>query len=353
MAEDLSKQNQNSFVSKDLYPTDLKFGGKQLASINVSKKDFENMINLNTVYTNVPSITNAGKGQFHIDPNTLKVTLGKARVKPSTGTWQGKQVNYNIYLNTIAIKEDQTTVTPPVVTPPSGGGGENEDNENDNENDNTTGGGSTIIVNNTGLEYYQLKELLQVLQVVYDQSEQRKHETITASDVSLSNVPIVGFSYKFDLGQSINKLNSIKIKTDSTNISGDVYCVLRKCKEMFQSGGVNYTPPTELTQYVKDSQVLTVSKCPAIIKNGFFQWNFSKHFNLEHATNNVVYLITFHDKKIEQWDEDSLVSINVGCSSESSVESKLQYVWDSELTSTNTLSYAVFSYNTPIGAIIK
>ena len=346
MSNDLVNQNQTSFVSKDLYPSNLKFGGKQLANINVSKKDFEDILNLNSVYTDVPSITNGGKGQFYIDPNTLKVTLGKARVKPSTGTWKGKQINYNIYLNTIAVEENQTEPTPPVVKPP-----EQDDTETDN--DNTTGGGNTIIVNNTGIEYYQLKQLLQVLEVVYDQSDQRKHETISATDVTLSNESIVGFSYKYDFGQTLKNLNSIKIKTNTISNDEEVYCVLRKCKEMFQSGGVSYTPPTELSQYVKDSQVLTVSKNPGVIKNGFFQWKFPKQFTLQHETNNVVYLITFHNKKIEQWDEDSLVSINVGCSNESSVESKLQHVWDSELTSTNTLSCAIFSYNTPIGAIIK
>jgi hypothetical protein len=48
-----------------------------------------------------------------------------------------------------------------------------------------------------------------------------------------------------------------------------------------------------------------------------------------------------------------LIGVEANVSDESNVESNLQYIWDADLTPTNSLASATFSYNAPIGAIIK
>jgi hypothetical protein len=37
------------------------------------------------------------------------------------------------------------------------------------------------------------------------------------------------------------------MKTNEQTPNGDIYCVIRKCKEMYESGGANYTPPRYIT----------------------------------------------------------------------------------------------------------
>lgn len=327
----------------DLYPNDLTFGKKTLAKLSTQKNQFEILKNINQVYTNFPSLTNATKGQLYINPDNLRVSLGVAKVRSTKGDWTGQEKNYNIYLNTIAVEDNGSVVEPSDPTPPTNPDVPDQGDDEDNN--------QIIIVNNTGLQYYQLKELLQVFEVVYSDTTENIHNT--SSEISGNTTNIVGFSYKFDYGRTIEKLNKLKMKTNIQTPNVDVYCVIRKCRELFQSGGPNYTPPIQITQYLQDSQVISVSKSPAKINNGFYEWFFSKNFSLQHTENNVVYLITFHTKKEQEWNSDSLTGVEVMVSSESNVESNLQYIWNTELSPSNSLASATFSYNTPIGAIIK
>lgn len=346
--------NVISEQTNDLYPNTLTFGKKTLANLSTQKNQFEILTNLNQVYTNFPSLSNATKGQLYINPDNLRVSIGSARVRHTKGDWSGQTKNYNIFLNTIAVEDNGSVVVPspnPPVSgddttnpnPPESGGDENQGDNNE-----------VIIVNNTGIQYYQLKELLQVFEVVYSDTTTNVHNTLSASaDSENTSTNIVGFSYKFDYGRTIEKLNKLQMKTNEQTPNGDIYCVIRKCKEMYESGGANYTPPMYISQYLQDSQVISVSKSPAKIKNGFYEWFFPKNFSLQHTANNVVYLITFHNKKEQKWDSDSLTGVEANVSDESNVESNLQYIWDADLTPTNSLASATFSYNAPIGAIIK
>ena len=350
--------NVISEETNDLYPNNLTFGKKTLAKLSTQKNQFEILTNLNQVYTNFPSLSNATKGQLYINPDNLRVSLGSARVRTTKGDWSGQTKNYNIFLNTIAVEDNGSVIEPSNPNTPDSGGGENQGDTPTNPNPPETGGDENqgdnneiIIVNNTGLQYYQLKELLQVFEVVYSDTTKNVHNT--GSENSENTQTIVGFSYKFDYGRTIEKLNKLQMKTNEETPNGDIYCVIRKCKEMYESGGASYNPPRYITQYLQDSQVISVSKSPAKINNGFYEWFFSKNFSLQHATNNVVYLITFHTKKEQKWDSDSLTGVEVNVSNESNVESKLQYIWDISLTPTNSLASATFSYNAPIGAIIK
>lgn len=350
--------NVISEQTNDLYPNTLTFGKKTLANLSTQKNQFEILTNLNQVYTNFPSLSNATKGQLYINPDNLRVSIGSARVRSTKGDWSGQTKNYNIYLNTIAVEDNGSVVVPSNPNPPDSGGGENQGDTPSNPNPPESGGGENqgndnqiIIVNNTGLQYFQLKELLQVFEVVYSDTTENVHNT--SSEISGNTTNIVGFSYKFDYGRTIEKLNKLKMKTNIQTPNGDIYCVIRKCREMYESGGPGYVSPTHISQYLQGSQVISVSKSPAKINNGFYEWFFPKNFSLQHTANNVVYLITFHTKKEQKWDSDSLTGVEVNVSNESNVESNLQYIWNADLTPTNSLASATFSYNTPMGAIIK
>lgn len=343
--------NVISEQTNDLYPNTLTFGKKTLANLSTQKNQFEILTNLNQVYTNFPSLSNATKGQLYINPDNLRVSIGSARVRHTKGDWSGQTKNYNIFLNTIAV-EDNGSVVVPSPNPPSSGDDTTNPNPPESGGDENQGDNNEIIiVNNTGIQYYQLKELLQVFEVVYSDTTENVHNTGSGDSENIST--IVGFSYKFDYGRTIEKLNKLQMKTNEQTPNGDIYCVIRKCKEMYESGGANYNPPRYITQYLQGSQVISVSKSPAKINNGFYEWFFPKNFSLQHTANNVVYLITFHTKKEQKWDSDSLTSVEANVSNESNVESKLQYIWETDLTPTNSLANATFSYNAPIGAIIK
>lgn len=347
----------------DEYTNELKFGEKILIpNINIEKDQFQVLHNINTVYVNGPSVDNASKSQLEIDPSTMKVKLGKTRIqKKVSGSTPAEVQQFNVWVKTSTsaqgssgtgqnitsivagqgIKVDASTETAPVISI--------------DKNVVMTKGSSSGQLSNSDAIYYDLIELLKVIDIIYSDTPQNQEITMQWSDNSNENKNIMAFSYRFDRGQTIDDYNYLRIKTNITdeNAAQDVYCVIYECSNMKESGDGGYIPPQTIYQFLDYGTPLTVSKNPAKLVDGHYQWFFAKEFSMKHTNPYTIYLVTFVNKKVSSWNWADKTDINIITNKESSSESPLQLCWDRDFIAVKQSPYATFSKRKPIGAIIK
>ena len=140
------------------------------------------------------------------------------------------------------------------------------------------------------------------------------------------------------------------IKTAET-----IWQAKRKCPELVESGTSDYTPPTNLNEYIQGSQIIGISNRPAIIVDGYYQWYFSKQFDVlsTDTQNKNVYLVTFHSKKDASLTTDALIAVTGYSSSQSNVKSDLQRLWNVNLNTQLKSVYASFCKKEQIGVKLR
>lgn len=355
--------SEENLIADSSNTLSLSLGGKTIiADISQSKDQYDLYDNSNQVYVDSASLSNSKRAQYEIvNTQTMMIKFGQARVKSINPDYSpSPPSNLPIYLkaytsadvNASGIKGitagkgilvKSTQADTPQISIDSSVVALKSD----------IGGGSSSTVEFNSLELYQLKELLSVVEVIYDQTQQNIFETLQYSDVVDKNTShsLIGFSVKYTNTSPSQNINCVRIRTNSTTTE-NVYCVVRKCKTLKESGGGGYIPPTEFIDYLNDSQVISVSKNTMKLDNNHYIWHFPNPFDMG-GDDCPIYLITFHNKKTQMWDQNSLTSVEIVANSESSAISDLQYIWDSQFTATQTMPYAIFSHRAPIGTIIK
>lgn len=372
------------------YKKELKFGGKVLASNICQQTSNEQMLpNINSVYIDAPAINNVDKTQLYIDPVTHKINLGRTRIQEIKPDWTGKITEYNVYLNTSLVPTEQDQEggeTPEIqnkILSVTEGEGISIDFEQDFlrptisidkdvvvTKDNLSEIEDSLedveksvndlkLINNNSIldihQYYDLIELLKVVDVVYSDSPSVQQNTMQWVESNTSNMNIIAFSYKYVRQENLKGLNCLRIKTNSTQ-QNECYCVIHKCKPYVQSDGPDYNAPETFFEYLDETEVLTISKYPAKLnKEGkYYEWNFSKTWDMIHSDDqSSIYLVTFHSKKDEKWKWENRVAINAVISGQSSIKSNLQFCWDNDFNSNDVLPEASFSLREPVGTLIK
>ncbi len=368
--------------SSDVYPSDLYLGGKSYGSINSVQNQISNSNDLNYVYINSPGIANNIKTQLYIDPYTLNIHLGTARIKHQTGTWKGQTLDYNIYVPTSITNEasgsgDDDTGGDGIQSIVQGTGiivdtSNSDKNPKISVNTNTIaskdyvesqllkissiiggGGGNSLFEQ----ELCQLRQLLDVLSIEYNQECQKEHDAMASSTFSGVDKNISAFTYvPNSTDTKMDGLNYLSIKKDPNQAFSDVYCVIRKCQNVIEgqttAGNVI---PTDISYYLENSTPLCVSRNTGNYGNNQkYEWFFPKLYNYQYEEG-VVYLITFHKNKTYSWSEQNASSIRTKVTNESSSKSKLQRFWqDSNYTDSSMYTpYAIFGYKKPKGFVVK
>lgn len=371
----------------DVYKSELKFGGKVLVS-NISQQtsDEEKIPNLNSVYLDAPAVNNVDKSQLYIDPVTHKISLGRTRIQEIKPDWSGKITQYNVFLNTSLVpteqeqQEEQGEEIRNKILSVTEGDGILIDFEQDDLRPVISIDRNVVATKDEinhledtlqdveksidGLKlidldvhsFYDMFELLKVLDVVYSSVDEKQQNTLEWQELSSNtDKSIIGFSYKYIRQEQLKGLNCLRIRTNSTE-QNNSYCVIHKCASFQQSSGVDYLAPETIYEYLDGAEVLTISKYPAKLnkEKKCYEWYFSKRWDMKHEPNeNTVYLITFHKSKNQEWKWADRAAVNVITSSQSSIKSNLQYSWDNDFGIYDTMPYASFSSREPIGTLIK
>lgn len=399
-------------LENENYPTSLSLGGKPLVGINKSVEQFDDLQYLNYVYVNSPTLGNVSRAKYKIDPTTFRIDLGQARIKHQTGDWAGQLKDYNIYINAVGTSaQGSSSGTDKPDNNPNGGSGGGGDsgitvewvNEaiyqaienrslsgNITENSDGTklvnvsqvvayvnekisgGGGSEDDPDvptsdfKTTNQYHQLYELLDVFDVVYDNvyNTDNSFSTLSSFSALSSGMNIAAFTFKYDNTQSLTGLNCIRIPALQSSIDRNIYCVIRKCKVLYESTSAG-SAPSNFQDYLSESTVVATSKNSAKLIDSHYQWYFPKPFNLilsDSQDYNTIYLVTFHISKYgnETWSANTVQYIVTNRDTQSSSESNLQWVWNNSVDTDGNLGggtkaspLAIFCYKNPIGAIVK
>ena len=208
---------------QEVYPSSLTLGKKTIvANINQSKDQYNALRNLNNVYIDAQAVATNNRTQFEIDPNTFRIKLGQARVKHQNGAHTGDIKHYTVYVPTYTVQDtgsgsgtgntgggSGTTISGGIKTIISGeginvvGGSSDEsvkisvdtttiatkdyvDERYTTSGGGTTSGGESVKIDS--VEFYELKELLEVLEVTYDEESLRKHDTLLQYDGTLKDI---------------------------------------------------------------------------------------------------------------------------------------------------------------------
>lgn len=402
MADDEIKQSNDTIASQDTYPVRLTLGGKELKNIGVIKDQYQICNTVDYLYTNAPSLSNNGNCQFEIDTDNMRVKIGNARIKRKTGQWAGQTKNYTIWMNAVAFQDNGTqtgSTQSGIIIDSSGsntGGGSSNYVEiqvsagdginivktsgtnvrdyrvsvdtdviatkQDLRNLSINGGGGSSGGNNQGTtqpgsidawQRYQFRQYSNIFDIIYSTDNIKNLDVI--SQINSGQTSFVAFSYKHTNDNDFTQLNCVRIKTPHTSLENDVYCVIRKCPELVESGTSDYTPPTNLNEYIQGSQIISISSKPAIIVDGYYQWYFSKQFDIlsVDTQNKNVYLVTFYSKKDASLTTDGLIAVTGYASSQSNVKSDLQRLWNINLNTQLKSVYASFCKKEHIGVKLR
>lgn len=352
----------------------LKFGGKELVEdIEKEVDQYDFYHNTNQVYINAVGLNSSGRSQIEINnPSTMVIKLGEAKLKTVTPDNVTTITNTPVYIK--AYTSD--TVSASGIKDIKAGKGINVDSSSSDVltisidqsvvalkgQTGSDSSSSSTSGNFNNLYYYQLQQLLNLMQIVYDEQQTNKFESMQYAQKNTNDYNCIGFTLKYKLDNTHRGINTLRIRTNSTT-PNNVYCAIRKCKHIDQSGSGGYVPPIDFNEYLNQSQIISVSKSTDYIDNQHYVWHFAKNFDFvtDFANDDSVdtdkkysiYLITFHNTKSELWDENSLHQISVKCNNESVAMSDLQYIWNQQFNATQTMPYAIFSRREPIGTIIK
>lgn len=353
----------------------LTIGGKELVEdIEKEIDQYDFYHNTNQVYINAVGLNSSGRSQIEINnPSTMMIKLGEAKLKTTTPDNVTTITNTPVYIKAYTsdgvsssgikaikagtgIKVDSSTTDTPTISIDQSVVALKGQPGSDSPSSPSTSG----KFNN--LYYYQLQQLLNLMQIVYDEQQTNKFESMQYAQKNTTDYNCIGFTLKYKLDNTHRGINTLRIRTNSTT-PNNVYCAIRKCKHIEQSGSGGYVPPIDFNEYLNQSQIISVSKSTDYIDKDHYVWHFAKNFDFvtDFADDNSVnidkkysiYLITFHNTQSEIWDENSLQQISVKCNDESVAVSDLQYIWNSQFDTTQTMPYAIFSRRQPIGTIIK
>lgn len=366
----------------------LQFGGKTYVSnINLSKNQDEFIPKTNTVVLDAPSINNVDKTQLYIDPVTYRIKLGQTNISEIKPDYSGTSKKYNVYLNTTLIqpKDDNTSsgsggntsqgkqqikwveqgqgilldltkVETPIIsidknvvlTKDDAISFQNSLNEIEQKIDSlNVSVGNKVL---SQIQFYELRQLLDVIGIVYSDNIIDEVTTLQFSSDNGSNRDILGFSFKYDETRNLSQINCLRIKTNSS-LENKSYCSIRKCANFDQGA---QTPPQTIFEFLEDSECLAVSNGTAILNNGCYEWYFSKPLQLKNVpTESNIYMVTFHSNKNQEWVWADRMVVNVLVSDESSQKTNLNFCWTADFNNIDVQPYASFCIKKPIGTRIK
>ena len=363
MAEenDTNIETESNTNEDNVYGTHLTLGGKNIANISTICNEttkYGECPNLNWVYIDAVSSNNNDRAQFKIDPQTFKLSLGKARIKHQTGDWSGQIKQYDIFVQAQTLGSGNSTgggenVTFQGVTSIKGGYGIKVDDSDVNSP--VLSIDETILpIGSDSFLNHQIRQLLQVFQVIYGQCGQQVYKTLQSVESIYGNnsqeIKMAAFSFIPD--SSYQQFNCLKIKTELTQLSQQVFCSIRKCNEVKQSGGPGYSIQN-IQQFLKDSQLISVSNNTGQFSESYIQWNFSKKIKLQQGQ---VYLVMFSSVNQKNYHHQNDKNIKTRITTAAAASSTRKLCWGLINGTDDTIQgspYMQMCNKKPIGAKFK
>lgn len=319
------QQTQQTEQQKPIY-FNVKLDGQDLVNVtSLIKNPWERCTNQNYVYLNSNTSDVIDKTQLYIQPKTLKVKIGRARIQGEKGDWtDGNLKLYDVWLNTSVKQVSPATVGgwgydmpeygDETIIPPT----DDEETEDDNNSEDKPSGDNIIATP----EYYDMLETMSILEPIYSGEIINDFTVPISTSTSLTPTAIFGFSYQNKLFTSLrdNEFNCIRFLNVEKYNSGDVYLTIRKCGEIDEdlfNSMLQYEPNDEQNpepfndrfEYLyRNSKLIAVSRNKVnqanVEVNDYVQFMFSKPINIKmvdaQTNQNALYLFIFQSDKSQQ-----------------------------------------------------
>ena len=160
------------------------------------------------------------------------------------------------------------------------------------------------------------------------------------------------YAFSFIADSSYQQFNSLKIKTQQTELSQQVFCSIRKCNDVKQSGGPGYSIQN-IQEFLKDSQLLSVSNNTGHFSESYIQWNFSKKIKLQQGQ---VYLVTFSSVNQKNYHHQNDKNLKVRITTAAAASSTRKLCWriiNETRDAIQASPYVQICNKKPIGAKFK
>lgn len=314
----------------------LQLGNKVYSNMNLTQDDFGMVRNTNQVYVHVNKTDNSDLLQLQYDPNQNQFLLGKVKVQADSSLGEGSITEKNVWVR--AVSGDDTSTGGGGNTgggTNTGGGGTNTGGGNTN-----TGGGNNTIVNVDldNPDYAALLELLNVMQVQYD--EEPLYHIDTNSDTNGTMYQSTGFRFVWagsvESEFFVNCLRWKNMNVDGERFDGEVFLKVIEY-EPVEIGTNGYGAIGNKITTVSSN---SINQKEHNVLGQWYEWYFPKQISFK--PNYVYVIVPHHDKDYDTITESSAKVTVFGSSDTNAAHNNITGIW------TNTRQSSTNNNKTPI-----
>lgn len=375
------EQTQQTNETKPIY-FQVKLDGQNLVNVtSLIKNPWERCLNQNYVYLNSNTSDIVDKTQLYIQPKTLKVKIGRARIQGEKGDWTGGNLKmYDVWLNTSVKQVSAATVGgwdynmpeygDETIIPPTD---DEQPEQGENGGNNNTNTGDCPLATD---QYYDMLQTMSILEPIFTEEIVDNYSVYISTSESQTPVPIFGFSYQNNLFTDLKEksFNCIRFLNKEQHASGDVHLTIRKCNNDIDMDEFNkmlqYKPNdtqnpdlyNDRFEYLyRHSKFIAASRNKVnqsnIAVNDLVQFMFSRPISLEIAddsTNELgLYLFIFQSDKSLQLSAENTRLMKVPYTTDSQTTFNRMYNMNLDEDNSQCIVSLQFCNKTPIGLKFK